>query len=262
MEHELVKKNVPVRFYGKVIDQNSNGLAGVTIKVSIRHWGMTMSTFSSTIHIELVTDANGFFFIHGAKGDAFDFDVFQKNSYELEPTTRLSFGAQGGTPADPVLFTMWLANIHEQLIAKHVSFHVLTDGRPYFIDLTKGTISESGQGELRVWIKRPEHIAPKEKYLWSAGIEPINGGLLEETNEGCAMFRAPESGYLPNFHIDQQIVGNQRASTGTRRFYIRLEDVHEFGRIAIQLFAPYRDNIPGLISLDYALNPSGSRILR
>ena len=35
-----------------------------------------------------------------------------------------------------------------------------------------------------------------------------------------------------------------------------------FGRIQIDLIAPYNMGIPGLIRLSYAINPDGSRILR
>jgi hypothetical protein len=32
--------------------------------------------------------------------------------------------------------------------------------------------------------------------------------------------------------------------------------------LTIELIAPYNDQIPGMIDIQYAINPSGSRILR
>jgi len=36
----------------------------------------------------------------------------------------------------------------------------------------------------------------------------------------------------------------------------------EYGRIAIEVDAPYNDQVPGKVSVEFALNPSGSTILR
>jgi len=35
---------------------------------------------------------------------------------------------------------MWSTNVHEQLITGGKSFHIEPDGRPYVIDLAKGTL--------------------------------------------------------------------------------------------------------------------------
>ena len=45
-------------------------------------------------------------------------------------------------------------------------------------------------------------------------------------------------------------------------FYLLLRNGREYGRMSINLFAPYGRLHPGLIRLSYAINPSGSRILR
>jgi hypothetical protein len=50
--------------------------------------------------------------------------------------------------------------------------------------------------------------------------------------------------------------------TGQHRFYLTLKNGKEYGRFSVELFAPYNDQIPGLIDIKYAINPSGSRILR
>jgi hypothetical protein len=69
-------------------------------------------------------------------------------------------------------------------------------------------------------------------------------------------------GYTPNFQLQQQIKGGQRGSIGTKRVYIMLKNGQEYGRITIDLLAPFNDQIPGMIRLSYAINPSGSRVLR
>ncbi len=262
LQRLLEGKNVPVNFYGKVIDQDSNSLSGVEIKVTVRHWGLTLKDISTEIPIERTTDESGRFKLDGATGDAFDLDYIRKTGYEVEPGQR-SFGAACDSYDEPIVFKMWSTNIDEQLITGEKRFHVAIDGRPYFISLTDGTISQSDQGDLKVWIKFPAETNAEQPNNWLAEIDAVNGGILEEHDPYSSMYLAPESSYTQTFQIARQLVRkNQRGMTGQHRFYIALKNGKEYGRVSVELFAPYNNEIPGLIDIQYAVNPSGSRILR
>jgi hypothetical protein len=256
--------NVRVRFYGKVVDQSNNPLPDVKICATVRHWHepdiLAFAYGAKEIRITAKTDKSGRFKLHGASGDGFDLEYIQKGGYELEPGQR-SFGAVEGSIESPVIFKMWSTNIHEKLITGRKSFQIVPDGRPYFINLADDTISESSGGDLKVWIQYTNQIVRGQLYDWSAGIEIINGGLLEESL-GTAMYEAPADGYVPSFQLSGQIKGGQRGDIGERHFYLKLKNGQEYGRITIELDAPYNDQIPGMIRLQYAINPSGSRILR
>jgi hypothetical protein len=258
MRAVIEAKNVPLEFYGKVIDQDSNALPGVNIKVWVRHWNVKSW---AGVRLATTTDNNGRFMIGGATGDAFDIESFGKVGYELEPGQR-GFGAVGGSLETPVVFKMWSTNIHEQLITGEKSFHIQPDGRPYFINLTEDTISESGGGDLKVWIQYTNQVVRGQVYDWSCEIDAMNGGLLEEDNLNSAMYVAPTGNYTPTFQLKQQIKGSQYGSIGDKRFYIFLKNGREYGRMQIDLIAPYNDQIPGMVRLSYAINPSGSRILK
>jgi hypothetical protein len=260
LEQSLESKNRPIEFYGKVINQDSNSLSGVKIKLVVRHWGITASDLSTSIHLERATDSNGRFDIRDVTGDGFDIDSIGKDGYKLEPGQR-SFGAVGGNAESPIIFKMWSTNIHEQLITGGKPFQIQSDGRPYFINFENDTINESGEGDLRVWIQYTNHVIRGQPYDWSCEIDAINGGLLEEPL-GSAMYVAPTEGYVPTFQLQQQIKGGQYGSIGTRRFYIMLKSGKEYGQITIEMIAPYNDKIPSLIRLSYAINPSGSHILK
>lgn len=103
-------------------------------------------------------------------------------------------------------------------------------------------------------------------------IEVVNGGLWEvpqaAMNSGFSdepaipMYEEPADGYVSSFSLKTQIKGGQSGEIGNRYFYLRLKDGNEYGRMSINLFAPYGYLHPGLIRLSYAINPSGSRILR
>jgi hypothetical protein len=215
---------------------------------------------SKDVHLERNSDANGRFEIHGETGEGFDVELVQKAGYDLEPGHR-SYGATGGSFEQPVIFKMWSTNIHEHLISGDNKFQIVPDGRSYFINLTDDTISESGEGDLKVWIQYTNQIVRSQLYDWSAGIEVINGGLLEESL-GSPMYEAATDGYVPAFHFSGQIKGGQRGDIGERQFYLKLKNGHEYGQMLISLYAPFNDQIPGLIRLSYTINPSGSHILR
>jgi len=261
---EIESHNVPIHFYGKIVDQDSNALDNVRVQVSIRHWTVPDPSRLDIGSTEIYTGANsasdGRFEIHEGTGDGLDFESIIKDGYELEPGQR-SFGATSGSFLDPVTFKMWSTNIHEKLIGGQKSFHIVPDGRPYFINLNGGTISETGDGDLKVWINYTNQVAHGQMYDWSAGINVISGGLVEEPL-GSAMYKAPTDGYSPSFQLQQQIKGGQSGDIGERHFYVMLKNGQEYGQISINLYAPYNNQIPGMIRLSYAINPSGSRILR
>ncbi len=261
---DVEASNVPLDFHGRAIDQDSNGLSGVVVRVNVRHWAVAIPGEPppdlAQYRFERRSGPDGRFEINGVTGDAFDLESITKPGYEAEPTRR-GFGATEGTIDIPVIFRMWDTNIHERLITGHRAFHVVPDGRGYLIDLSNGTIAESGPGDLRVWIKCPDNMVRGAMYEWSCEIDAIDGGLLEEP-AGIAMYIAPGEGYRPSFQFRGQVKGGQDGSPGEKYFYVELKDGQEYGAIAIEPCAPYNRQIPGLIRLSYAINPSGSRILR
>ncbi len=256
-------KNVPVEFYGLVIDQNSNALAGVDVKVTVQQLTApnpaAMELGANEVPFERITGPDGRFEINGLKGDSLDLASIQKDGYEVEPTKR-GFGPSSGSLEQPVVFKMWSTNVHEQLITGGKSFHIEPDGRPYVIDLAKGTIAESGDGDLKVWVKRPEQITYGKRYDWSCEMDVLNGGLLAAADS--SMYLAPADGYTPSFQFEQKVGSGWGDSTGEKRFYVRLNNGQVYGRITVELFAYYNDQIPGMVRLSYAINPSGSAILR
>ena len=258
-------KNSQLQFYGQFVDRDGNPLSGVKIKVAIRQWYVPMPGISYAdariIQMEKISDDSGRFELKGEKGDSFDITSIQKDGFEVEPGLR-TYGAVSGSFENPVIFRMWKANIHEQLITGERKFQIVPDGRPYVIDLNRGTIAESGSGDLKVWVKYTNQVARGQFYDWSCEIDCINGGLFEENNLSSPMYLAPTVGYVPEFQFQQQIKGGQYGSSGKRRFYITVKNGQEYGRITIELFAPYTDEIPGLVRLQYAINSSGSRILK
>jgi hypothetical protein len=157
---------------------------------------------------------------------------------------------------------LWQTNVHEALIVGERSFPITPGGQPCLIDLNKGAIAESGNGDLSVSVHYEAYPVRGQTYDWSSEIDSVNGGLLEESNNFSAMYVAPTNGYTQQFRFDQQIKGGQRGSMGARRFYVTLRNGKEYGRVTIGVFAPYNGQVPGLIRVEYVINPTGSPVLR
>lgn len=266
----LLENYKPQDFYGKVIDQDGNPLTGVSANAEITlndgsYGGISRKKYSTS------TDRNGLFEFTGLHGAGLGVTI-SKPGYENEWRNDAYKGPNGGrsTPTDRTIYRMWSTNNHEALITGTKKFEIVPDGRPYFINLTNGTVSEQQSGDLKVWVQYTNEVVRGQMYDWSAGIEIINGGLWEAPRAYTGsvdlgyvpMFTAPADGYVSSFSLKAQIKGGQSGEIGNRFFYVRLNDGKQYGKIGINLFAPYGRLHPGLIWISYAINPSGSRILR
>jgi hypothetical protein len=255
---ELESGNVPLDFYGQTVDQDGNVLPGVHIHIVVRHW--TASLNGTSLPLDRTSDANGNFDIHGVTGDGFDVESMTKEGYEFEMTHR-GYGPVGGAPSTPIIFKFWRNDIKEPLVTGSKTFHLIPDGRLYSIDITNGIIMEGTQSkaDLLLWVKRPEQIVWGKRFDWSCEMQTVGGGMHEAEQSDPLMYVAPQDGYSNSFHFD---AGNGWPDeTGDKHFFLQLKD-GEYGRVMIDIYAYYNKQIPGLIRIQYAINPTGSRILR
>ena len=253
--------NRDINFYGQTVDQDDNPLPGVQIKMIVPHY-LGYSLDGKMIHADRTSDQNGLFDIHDANvtGDGFDMEYMSKKGYTLEPMAR-SFGPMGGAPGNPVIFKLWRNDIKEPLLTGSRALQYIPDGRVYTIGITNGVISESSlaNGDMTLWVKRPERIVLVQRFDWSSELQLIGRGLAEEPDLNSAMYVAPIEGYSNTFHFDAR--NGWSDTTGVRRFYLKLKN-RDYGRASIEIMAYYNKQIPGLIRIEYAINPIGSRVLR
>jgi hypothetical protein len=251
-------RNVPLDFYGQTIDQDGNPLPGVQIGIMIRHW--TVSLEGTSVRANRTSDASGYFDVHDVTGDAFDLEGMSKEGYELEPTHR-GWGPTGGAPGNPVIFKLWRNDIKEPLITGQKSLPIEPNGTPYVIDFSKGAIlqSDGEGGDLILRIDMPPAIDGKYPD-WSCEFRTVNGGLTEETDTSSAMFLAPTTGYSNLFSFFESATNPWNRQSGTLRLFLRLKDGKEYGRVSIDMAGCARK--PDILRVEYAINPTGSRILR
>jgi hypothetical protein len=257
--------NPPVWFYGLVVDQDTNPLPNVSVEAAVieEYVDPFPETKTKTTRLQRQTGADGRFEINGLKGKYVAVYTLTKEGYEQEYPGQVCgmFGAVVTGFDKPQILRLWSTNLHEPLIGAEKSFVIIPDGRRYAIDLVKGTIAEGDAGDFVAWIKRPESVTPGQRYDWSCEVTVPNGGLLESATR--AMFIAPEVGYTNAFACQEHANPNRwSGATGDKRFYVRLRDGQMYARITINLYADYHGKQPAMIHLSYAVNPSGSRLLR
>lgn len=256
----MAARNLPIDFYGQTVDQDGNSLPGVHIKMMVAHYLPGMEGMS--IPVNRTSDANGLFDVHDANvtGDGIDIEYMSKEGYALEPMTR-SFGPVGGAPGNPVIFRLWRNDIKEPLITGQKSFSIEPNGTSYIVDLTKGTISQSDgeDGDLKLRINMPPPVGGKYPDWWCE-FRTVNGGLAEETDSSSPMFLAPTAGYTNLFSFSESATNPWNRQSGNLRFFLRLKNGNEYGRISIDMAACARN--PNRLRIEYAINPTGSLILR
>jgi hypothetical protein len=256
--------NVPIDFWGKIVDQDGNPLSGAVIKIGIREWLVQSPVYPAAKENRHIVQSgpDGVFSLQGGWGDVLGIDEVIKPGYLLSPKATREFNFKRGgkvAPTAPVVFKMWKTGPKQQLTEASKFFGIIPDNRWYTIDLMQGTKTEgeSQDGDLHVRLIRPPQVAVKEKYGWSYELKVPNGGLLETDDE--FMLLAPEAGYKKN-HL-QQFNAEDKAWTyllRDKRFFI-LTRGQIYGRFSMDVHADYAGK--AALDLKYAVNPAGSRSL-
>ena len=261
--------NVPISFYGRAIDQNSNGLPGVkiTFRVMQPRAGIDFAIASNMPKLARTTDANGYFSVEGISGSDLNIESVGKDGYQLSPKTQLGY-RYGQSPVPlypdpnkPVIIKMWKLGEAQTLIFHRLSrIGIPVDGQSIQFDLMNGKKVSSG-GQLVVRLKRDPQILPRgdSRYDWSVEFEIPNGGLV--TNNDEFMYQAPNSGYQETFKIEMPKTSENWTTDLDQQFYIQFENGKSFGSLVVHL-STIHDTPPLGLTLESVINPNGQQSLQ
>jgi hypothetical protein len=250
----LATWQAPIEFYGKVVDENSNAVAGATVSF---HWVEVLDeTGNRTSTTE--SDAEGLFSLHGARGPSLSVSVSKEGYYPRRG------GAQYGVlansdfspdPQNPVIFLLRKKGKPESLIALSRSYRIPRDGTPVSIDLVTGATAtgESGNFVVRCWTD-DQGKRSGQKYDWHCLITVPGGGMVPTDEE--FPFLAPENGYVLTNEIAMPADRTNWTSQVDLKFYFRLAD-GRYGRMKFSMIAGGQH----FCMIDSILNPSGSQNL-
>ncbi len=251
---------MPIRFFGKVIDEKGSPVAGATASFL---W--TDMSSEGTSSLQATTDDSGRFSLENAKGKRLqvrvtknDYYTSANNSYSFEYAAFFEENYHLPDPDNPVVF--WLrkkGDVPQELTVRRTLMGIKPTGEAHYIDLTTTRKPGDGRGDIAISITRTA-AADVKQYDWSASIEGVNGAeLLESTDE--FMFEAPEAGYKRSYSYQFASSDPSWKNQTRRKYFMRARNGKIYGRLEISFIPKYRDS--GAIDIKFFVNPTSSRNL-
>jgi len=252
----------PIEFYGKVVDENTNAVAGADV-----HFVWTDLSPEGSSERRTHSDDNGLFSLRGVAGKNLHVETFKQGYYNYSPSG-LYFNytgqAQNFVPdaSNPVLFRLKSKGVVEPLIHVHAGrggmegIRITKDGTPVEISLRSGNAVPLGQGDIRVqcWTY-DQGKRPGQGYDWKCQITVPGGGLEPRADD--LDFEAPQDGYQPTDVIDMPAEIENRWSNDVKRQYFLKLGSGNYARINFEMIA-HGDHF---VVVESYYNPSGSRNL-
>ncbi len=250
---------IPIRFYGKVIDQYGYPVAGAFVQLQ---W-TNLKGVEGVGTAKTTTDASGLFSLEGAKGKTLSAKITKEGYYDVSRReNQMSF--EYANPAEsifyepdisaPAIFRMQKKGIPEPLIVKHLELKLGGQGATATVDLATGGVSPSG-GQLEVTVWKPTittvqiNTGKVFPYDWRIQVKVSGGGLVE--HKDAFAFEAPESGYISEFNaILHATNGMSPDVTVEKQFYFCFGQPRRFGRMHLRT-----DGDRPRVAIDYWLNP-------
>jgi hypothetical protein len=254
----LERNKRPQDFYGKVIDQYGQPIAGTKVTgILIFNTEVFGGVRTETYNTQ--ADAEGLFQFTGLRGESFRATV-KKDGYKMGEHGEGYQSPAGGrsSPNNRVILTMWKIRGAEPM--KHLRFEssIPYDGTAAIFNLQNG--KKTQDGDLRITLLRsPLQIRPGllHPYDWQVRIELINGGGVEQNDP--YPYWAPENGYQPFFETGMSSNNIPWNEEFRQNFYTKNAQ-GQYGRLFIDVSTSSKRPETG-ITIEAWINPSGSQNL-
>jgi len=266
----LEGRNVPINFYGKVIDQDGNDLPNVHIRLNVQQPYFVPATYSTEANyqkLERITDSKGYFSLENVKGASLAIESVEKEGYRLSSKTKNIY-AYGDAPQphhpdsqNPVIIKMWKLGEKAQLITGNKFWGIVPDGRVYTMDFIRQIKLESdnASGDIRFRMMRPAQVKPREKFDWSFEIEGVQGGVIQTQDD--FMYLAPETGYQSKYEFSMSTNNpSWKREMDGMQFYFQSRNGSVYGQFTVDIIPDYNEQ--SIFNVKFSANFSGSRSLQ
>lgn len=225
----------PISFYGKVVDQNGNAIAGATAEISVNNKGMSGTTVKQT------TDAKGEFAIIGAHGLAVAVAVSKAGYYQVKQSRGVYGYAEGmsrdgplPTVDHPATFVLRAKQNPTRLSMVRATVDLPNDNAPVEVNIATGKTVPAGQGDLRFEysIEQQPVYHTYTPYYWRLRILAPRGGLASRDDEFA--FVAPADGYRNTDEIEMAPTDTSRWRPQCERQYFVKLATGEYARVAVK----------------------------
>jgi len=262
-------QNMPIEFYGKVIDQHGEPVSGVKVHYTIAAYEGVISSGPAVRNYWVNTDSNGAFSITGTTGERIGIRDREKFGYEFEktfPYYEMSKQWVGhklkskGSPDKPVIFHAWKKIEAEKLIYSEGFYGFYLSGKPYTIDLQKGKKIEGvAAGDLEIIFERSPNGKRFSPSDWAVVVKAKGGGISETSD--LFMNEAPNQGYVTSWGISLKKDSLDFQKEIERNFYLKSRNGNAYSKVKMRFIPYYKDDVD-VIEIKAWLNPNGSRNLQ
>lgn len=263
-------RNIPVKMYGRVVDQHGRPVAGAKVQMVISGGGTYAPGTGRTY---FMTDTDGRFEVSG-KGQGLSIlnvehpqlsAVYFKRLTSGMKDKGVSFDAAGmygkqaswrtyNTPEKPYVIPVWRVEKFEKVTTKHGGYAPEPNGQAYQY---AGIIASCSRDP-----REPDIHWKKQKGSWSISFRPINGGI-QETND-FYLNEAPVDGYQPELTVlmERGITDYKVAIYKPKSYYYYYTSKGKkiYGSLEAT-FEPYLYKSECRVTTKVKYNPSGSRSL-
>jgi hypothetical protein len=251
----------PIEFYGKVVDQNDQLIAGATVDLEwtgIRGEALDKATKT--------TGEDGRFMLTGVQGKLLVVRVYKEGCVEGKEAEGYYDYVDFSEPSfhipdsnNPIIFRLWMLGNPEPMFKWYPDGSLTVDGKPCWLDVKTGRIGSAGDVAFSVM---RHNLEKGRESGYTLTVQSAPGvGMAMNTGEEF-MFQAPASGYQTVIRIEQAAKRDRSdrdfKTTQNLHFYVRTAD----GKYAA-VEAEVRQHAPPeaqLVALIF-YNPSGSRNL-
>src|ERR1700733_7157716 len=189
-QQAIASWNTPIEFYGKVIDENSNPVAGATINF---RWATQTEDVSATT-ATTESDLDGLFSLQGKRGRSLDVSVGKVGYYNSRRDKTgflyaLASDIYSPDRMNPVVFHLYKKGKGEALIEKDFPpgigqiWQLRHDGTLIELDLLNGTQVSAGNGQLKLEFLRDISNMNVRPFDWKLQITAVGGGLVPTDEE-------------------------------------------------------------------------------
>jgi hypothetical protein len=252
-----------IDFYGRVIDQDNNPVAGVIITYDLGGLYLAPGTGFG----EITTNEKGEFNIDDGRG----LDIYFRNM--SKPGYQYQFSNDGGTSVpfytinnlewdktskkNPYVFTLWRIDRYPEVVKSRGNIEAKPEEKDHtldFMDRTKPLVLKGLQeGDLQITIDKA-----KLNENGIVKISALNGGLQE--TDDLYPFRAPANGYIPT--VEYKLVYRSHFKDFDelfKKFYFTSRNGEVYGYVEMEVKPNWNDNYA--VFLQYVVNKEKGRDL-